>query len=152
MKKHFKDLFKHNSWANDRLLQTLEENSISAPDILKIYGHIVSAQMVWLLRIKGLPTSPFPLWELYKLRELRTMTEESDRNWLDYMEGHRMDTFEEMIFYKNTQDRKFESTILQIINQVLSHSSYHRGQIARLLRERGIDPPQTDYIFYKRTH
>ena len=152
MKKHFKDLFKHNSWANDRLLQTLEENSISDPDILKIYGHIVSAQMVWLLRIKGLPTSPFPLWELYKLRELRTMTEESDRNWLDYMEGHRMDTFEEMIFYKNTQDRKFESTILQIINQVLSHSSYHRGQIARLLRERGIDPPQTDYIFYKRTH
>ena len=151
MKKHFKDLFEHNSWANQRVLITLEEMNTQDMEILRIFGHIISAQLVWLHRIKGLPTSPFPLWEQYKLSELRSMREESANNWNNYIDSHKMETFEEMIFYTNSQGRKYESTIRQIMNQVLSHSSYHRGQIATLLRRKGMDPPVTDYIFYKRT-
>ena len=32
----------------------------------------------------------------------------------------------------------------------VNHSTYHRGQIASNLKEHGIEPLVTDYIFYKR--
>ena len=150
VRKHFVDLIKYNDWANQRILITLEKMPEVNDRLLLLYGHLISAQIVWLNRIKDLPTSPFPLWTDYNLSELRTMTEESTANWISYMDEHRMETFEEMIFYKNTADKNFESTIREIITHVVNHSTYHRGQIAMELRSMGIDPPLTDYIAYTR--
>ncbi|ELR72856.1 DinB protein [Fulvivirga imtechensis AK7] len=150
MKKHFRDLFQYNDWANQRVLITLEQSDFKNEKLLLLFSHLLSAQIVWLNRIKDIPTSPFPIWEQYKLRELRSMTEESSSNWLNYLDTHKFETFEEMVFYKNSNGRKFENTIREIINQVINHSSYHRGQIASLLKEEGIEPPVTDYIAYAR--
>ena len=150
MKKYFLDLFEYNKWANERMLIELEQMDQPTERLILIYGHLISAQILWLNRIKDLPTAPFPLWHVYKLRELRTMTEESTTNWVNYLNDHKFETFEEMIFYKNTKGRKYESTIREIITQVISHSAYHRGQMALLLRESGIEPPPTDYIAYRR--
>lgn len=151
MKKHFIDLLKYNDWANQRVLITLEEHEINDEEILKLYSHVLSAQIVWLNRIIDIPTSPFPLWEVYNLRELRSMTEESARNWMNYMETHRFETFEEMIFYKNTKGKKFENTIREIISHVINHSTYHRGQIAAKISVKGLEAPVTDYIAYARS-
>ena len=151
MKKHFRDQLKYNEWANYRVLKSLEEFDGEDQELLKLFSHILSAQIIWLNRIKGLPTSPFPVWEEYKLSELSTMTEESSNNWNDYMGEHKLETFEEMIFYSNSEGKKFESTIREIIAHMLLHSAYHRGQIARSLRDKGGEPASTDYILYARS-
>ena len=150
MKKHFRDLLKYNAWANYRMLVTLEENEVKDDKMLLMYSHILSAQYIWLNRIKGLPTSPFPVWEQYKLRELRTMSEETDTNWDSYLEDYSMEAFEEMIFYTDSKGRKHENTIREIIGHMTHHASYHRGQLAIMMREHGITPPPTDYILYCR--
>lgn len=150
MKKHFRDLIQYNDWANMRVLITLEQSDFKNERLLQLFSHLISAQIIWLNRIKDIPTSPFPLWEQYKLRELRTMTEESTTNWLNYMDHHKFETFEEMIFYKNSSEKKFENTIREVITHVVNHSTYHRAQIATLLKEEGIEPPVTDYIVYAR--
>ncbi len=150
MKRHFKSQIAYNNWANERVLESLEDQQVTEPKILEIYGHMVSSQIIWLLRIKGLPTSPFPLWENYNKVELRSMTEESSRNWINYLEEHKFDTFEEMISYVNSKEITYESTIREIVSHMLLHSAYHRGQIAVLLRERGLVPPVTDHIAYSR--
>ncbi|MEM1405172.1 MAG: DinB family protein [Bacteroidota bacterium] len=150
MKNHFKDLIRFNDWANQRMLITLEENEVSDDNVLTLFSHIISNQIVWLNRIKDLPTSPFPLWEKYKLRELRTMTMESSTNWSNYLEEHQFQTFEEMIFYKNSKEKRYESTIREIITHVLENSTYHRGQLALSMKKLNIEPPCTDYIQYAR--
>lgn len=150
MKKYFTDLFNYNDWANRRVLIILEENQIQDEELLKLYSHVLSAQIIWLNRIKDIPTSPFPIWEVYNLRELRSMTEESSANWENYLDKHTSQTFKEMINYQNSEGKKYESTLEEIITHVISHSAYHRGQIAKKLRERGIAPPDTDYIIYAR--
>lgn len=150
MKKHFRNLMEYNNWANERLFIVMEDHQIEDRKMFDIFGHLISAQIVWLLRIRGLPTSPFPLWESYNQVELKSMLEESSRNWMNYMDTHKMDTFEEMIFYADTKGKKQESTIRQIISQVLLHSSHHRGQLCLLLREKGFDPPSVDYIAFNR--
>ena len=150
MKKHFRNLMEYNSWANERLFYAMEDHDVEDRRMLDILGHIISTQIIWLLRIKGLPTSPFPLWESYNKVEIHSMLEESSRNWTNYMNEHKMDTFEEMIFYTDTKGKKRESTIRQIISQVLIHSSHHRGQLCLMLRDLGFDPPSLDYIAFSR--
>jgi uncharacterized damage-inducible protein DinB len=150
MKEHFRDLLIYNQWANYRILVALEELKSPNDTHLSLFSHILSAQIIWLNRIKALATSPFPIWEQYKLTELRSMTEESSANWINYLDKHRFDTFEEMIFYTNSIGEKHENTIREIISHVLNHSTYHRGQIAKQLRKIGVQPPDTDYIIYAR--
>ncbi|MEP2773128.1 MAG: DinB family protein [Fulvivirga sp.] len=150
MKNHFIDLLRYNDWANSRILITLEESEVDDKDILQLYSHTLSAQIIWLNRIKDIPVSPFPLWETYNLRELRSMTEESSRNWMSFIQAHPNQTFEEMINYQNSAGKKFENTLRQIIAHVINHSTYHRGQLATKLKEQGIQPPATDYIVFAR--
>ena len=150
MKKYFRNLFKYNDWANQQILITLENSSIKNDQVVIVFGHMISAQIIWLNRIKELPTSPFPLWERYKVRELKSMVEESSRNWLNYLDEHQLETFEEMIYYTNSKGIKYESTIGDIITHVIAHSAYHRGQVATLLKNEGIQPPVTDFIHFKR--
>ena len=150
MKKHFIDLFEYNDWANQRMLITLEKADMNDQRLIVLFGHLISAQIIWLNRIKDLPTSPFPLWEEYKVRELRSMTEESTSNWITYLHEHKFDTFEEMIFYKSTEGKKYENTIREIITHVVNHSTYHRAQMATRMKELNIQPPVTDYIAYRR--
>ncbi len=150
MKKHFTDLFEYNDWANQRMIITLEEAESEDYQLLLLLSHLISSQIVWLNRIKDLPTSPFPLWEKYKLRELRTMNEESTANWIEFIRKHRPDTFEEMIFYKNSKGTKYESTLREIITHVVNHSTYHRAQMVMVMKKLQIQPPVTDYIAYRR--
>jgi uncharacterized damage-inducible protein DinB len=38
------------------------------------------------------------------------------------------------------------ATWTETVVQVAMHSAYHRGQVARRLRELGVEPPMTDYV------
>lgn len=119
--------------------------------LLSLFSHLLSSQIIWHNRIKGLPTSPFPLWEVYKLTELKSMIDESYSNWMNYLEkDHHNETFEEMIFYKDSKGDKHESTIKQIIIHVINHSTHHRAQMSVRMRDLGITPPVTDFIVYSR--
>ncbi len=54
------------------------------------------------------------------------------------------------IAYVNSKGEAFESTVGDILLHVAQHGAYHRGQIARLLREAGHTPPYTDFIQFAR--
>ena len=150
MKKYFKGLFKYNHWANMRVLIALEKGDIKDDKALSLFSHLLSAETVWWLRIRGLPTAPFPLWEQYSINELKTMTEETGAKWKEYLKNHKFETFEEMIFYQDSSGKKRETVIREIITQVVTHSAYHRGQISQRLRELEMTPPEIDYIHFQR--
>jgi uncharacterized damage-inducible protein DinB len=40
------------------------------------------------------------------------------------------------------------ATFAESVLQVAMHSTYHRGQVARRLREMDVDPPATDFIVW----
>lgn len=151
MKKHFLELFKYDHWANLRILGLIEDKDIKDGHIIKLFSHLLSAKIIWHHRIKDLPTSPFPLWEIYKIREIKSMIEDSNTIWKTYLEKeHPSGIYEEMIFYKNMKGDKCESVVRQILAHVVNHGTYHRAQIASRMRDLGIDPPNTDFITFSR--
>lgn len=150
MKSHYENLFNYNHWANDLCLQGLENAVNPPPKTLSLFSHILSAQFIWLHRILDLPTTPFPLWEEYNLRELRSMIEEGTERWLKFIDNYPNDNFGEVINYTNTKGNKYNSSVLEIITHVINHGTYHRGQIALLMRKSELNPAVTDYIVHQR--
>jgi len=55
-----------------------------------------------------------------------------------------------VIKYRNTAGTPFEGPLWPMLQHVVNHSSYHRGQIATLLRQLGAKPMATDLIVFHR--
>jgi uncharacterized damage-inducible protein DinB len=150
MKSYFLDLLRYNLWANQRILGVVSQNNIEDDDVMRLMSHLVSAEIIWLHRVEGLPTSPFPPWEVYKLRELESMVDESNVRWVKFLKNYKVDTLEEVIHYKNSHKKTFENRLKDIITHTINHSTHHRSQISLRLRQLNIDPPPLDFIIFKR--
>jgi uncharacterized damage-inducible protein DinB len=50
------------------------------------------------------------------------------------------------VTYKNSQGEDWTSRVEDILQHVIMHSVYHRGQIATEMRAAGLTPASTDFI------
>lgn len=148
MKQFFLKWYSYNAWANRTIITCLEQQSVKDEKILTILGHLVSANFIWLNRIKGLPKSEFKLWGDYSLSQLKQMVEDADAQWMDFIKNN--DDFNRLLKYNNYVGDYYESNVEQIMIHLVNHGSYHRGQVAMLLRQKGFEPVNTDYITYDR--
>jgi uncharacterized damage-inducible protein DinB len=148
MKQYFLKLYQYNAWCNQRVLSALKRQSVSDEKILSITGHIVAAQFLWLHRIKGLPPPDVKLWGDYSMDQLDEMAESISIQWVSFVES--TEDFNRDLMYTNYTGDPFINNVEQIMIHLVNHSSYHRGQIALLLRQKGFEPVNTDYITYDR--
>jgi uncharacterized damage-inducible protein DinB len=148
MKQYFLKLYRYNAWASKRVLGTLQRQDVRDEKILTLMGHIVAAQFLWLHRIKGLPAPDVKLWGDYSLEQVLTMTEKAGNEWLEFVES--TDNFNRELTYKNYVNELYTNNVENIMIHLVNHSSYHRAQIAMLLRQKGFEPINTDFITYDR--
>lgn len=111
-------------------------------------GHMLAAQFLWLHRIKGLPAPDVKLWGNYSLQDLQTMNEKISKQWLDFVESNEQ--FDRLLSYTNYTGQPFSNNVEMIMIHLVNHSSYHRAQVAMLLRQLGYEPVNTDFITYDR--
>lgn len=148
MKKYFSKLYQYNAWANQRVLHCLERQSVTDEKILSLMGHVAAAETLWLHRIRGLPKPTVKLWDNYSLGELETMFEGIDHQWLQYIEA--TENFDRELSYTNYTGSPFTNNVESIMIHTANHASYHRAQVAMLLRQNGLEPVNTDFITYDR--
>lgn len=148
MKKYFLKLYQYNAWATKRVIGTLVRQKVEDPKILSLLGHVVAAQFLWLHRIKGLPPPDVKLWGDYTLEQLISMAEDAARKWLEFVES--TDNFDREMTYRNYVGEPYTNNVEMIMIHLVNHSSYHRAQIAMLLRQTGYEPINTDFITYDR--
>ena len=148
MKEYFLKLYQYNAWANNRVLGELTKQKVNHDKILTLMSHLLSAQFLWLHRIKGLKPPAYELWKKYSLDELLKMGEEAGKLWLTFIQEN--DNFNRELVYKNYIGNAYKNNVEQIMIHLVNHCSYHRGQIALLMRENKFEPVNTDYITYDR--
>lgn len=148
MKKYFLKLYQYNAWASDRVLKCLNSQGVKDEKILTLMGHIVAAQFLWLHRIKGLPAPKVKLWGSYTLAQLLDMAADAGKQWIEYVET--TDDFDRELTYRNYVNDPYTNNVETIMIHLVNHSSYHRAQIAMLLRQKGMEPVNTDFITYDR--
>ena len=148
MKKYFLKLYQYNAWATRRVIGTLIRQDVHDEKILSLLGHVVAAQFLWLHRIKGLPAPDVKLWGNYSLDQLQEMSQQASSQWIEFVE--HTDNFDRELTYKNYVNEPYTNNVESIMIHLVNHSSYHRAQIAMLLRQKGFDPINTDFITYDR--
>ncbi|MGC4022505.1 MAG: DinB family protein [Cyclobacteriaceae bacterium] len=148
MKKYFLKLYQYNAWANKRVLSCLKQQNVSQEKILSLMGHIAAAEMLWLHRIKNLPKPDVKLWSNYSLQEIEKMLIKIDPDWISFIET--IEQFDRELSYKNYTGDQFTNNVEDIMIHTANHASYHRAQVAMLLRQNGFEPVNTDFITYDR--
>jgi uncharacterized damage-inducible protein DinB len=148
MKDYFLKIYKYNVWANKKVINTLKKQQVADKKILTLMSHVLSALNIWLARIENRSTEHYPLWQMYDIDQLEEMADDIGARWLLYIE--RNEKFDGVLIYKNYVGLPYENKIENIMIHLVNHSTYHRAQIATLLRQAGLEPINTDFITYDR--
>jgi uncharacterized damage-inducible protein DinB len=149
MKSYFKKLFQYTNWANQLLAEALQQNAITDEYSWKLLSHMVNAQTIWLDRIRK-QESRLQVWDLHPMEQIPTLLVENGQSWLNYLETVNPDALEQVFSYTTSKGDAFHSVVSDVLTQVTNHSTYHRGQIVKTMRELGFTLPGTDYITYCR--
>jgi uncharacterized damage-inducible protein DinB len=149
LRDYFVHLFKYNDWATRQTAESIVNLKKKNNKSEELLSHIISAQKIWLNRILGRNTVIDP-WHKLTQEDWIPQSIPITAEWINLLESFKENDFERRIEYTNTKGEKFFNTVKDIIVQVINHSTYHRAQIAQLVRQSGGEPAKTDYIIYQR--
>jgi uncharacterized damage-inducible protein DinB len=136
----------YDAWANRATADALLGQSPPPPRALRWMAHIVGAQWLWLLRLGFEDAERLAVWPELSPEETVEHVERLAGDWPRYLDGISGGELEGSIAYSNSKGERWTSHVRDVIEHVVIHSAYHRGQIAAELRASGMEPPYTDYI------
>lgn len=146
---HLSTLVSHLAWADDRVLASLRSATDPDPACLELFAHVLAAEHVWLARLKG-ATPHHPVWPTLTLEQCAGLVQANQRELAAFVAALTPEDLPRAITYVNSAGQTFTSSIEDILLHVYMHGSYHRGQIAWVLRRGGGVPMPTDYIAFVR--
>lgn len=112
--------------------------------------HIMFVEWLWLERWQGRSPSGPPLGEFSDLASIRARWQQLENDLLIFVRALSASDLERVIHYRNTKGNPFSDRMWQMLQHLVNHGTYHRGQITTLLRQLGATPVATDMIAFYR--
>ena len=126
----------------------MRDVGVSHGSVWGTLGHIVWGEWRWLGRWRSQApsgTSPLECTELEALiRRCQEIQSEQER----FVAALRTADLERPLSYESPPGTRWTYTLGQMLQHVVNHSTYHRGQVAAMLRQAGVAPPATDYLVF----
>ncbi len=149
-----KSLFDYDYWANRAALESL--NTVPGgcrpgEGALRIFGHIVGAQQLWLARFNNPNPPNAQPWPAATIDDCRSAVDALHERWTVLLDSLMPEKLADDLTYRNTKGVEFKTWIEGILMHLIVHSAYHRGQVAASVRAAGGQPAATDYVVYLRT-
>lgn len=163
MKTVLYQLAAYNLWANGLLaglIQTLPPAEQTKPVPSSFPGlhatllHMWDAESIW--------------WQRLKLQEQILRPSENvegdtgavvrglllqSKQWADWVQAAHGHMLEHEFIYRSLKREQFKQPVYQMLLHLFHHNSYHRGQLAAMLRQLNVSKiPQTDFIVWSRSH
>lgn len=147
MKNFYEDFFFYNYQVNQDLAHSFQSYNYEVGDeIIRLANHILNAQQIWIDRIKGKETLASP-WEDFPLSSFEKRNKELFDVTLDLISKRDL---EETVSFQTFAGRELEKKISDVLTHLVNHSTYHRGQIALLMRSGGFEPVKSDFIYFRK--
>ena len=147
MKPFFEELFRYNQHCNQQLIDIFEREAARVDEkSVALFSHILNAHHIWNNRIRGRKTE-YGVWDGHAIPAFDVINRRNHEETWSILAAADLTA---PIAYQTTAGKPFANTVRDTLFHVINHSTYHRGQLASLCRQNGMEPPITDYIFYKR--
>jgi len=155
-----RELFAFNAWANHRVLTAVE--ALTAEQFTKPLGssfssvrdtlaHICGVEWVWLERLQGRSPASIPEAKEYPdLAALCARWADTEKRWLEYLSRLDQSELDEEVDYKTLSYGAARDRRWQMMQHVVNHGTYHRGQVIAMLRQLGAKGVGTDLISFYR--
>jgi uncharacterized damage-inducible protein DinB len=142
----YRRLFAYDKWGNLATLDSIRLATLAPSSrACAVLAHLIGAGNIWLDRVHG-RAATLEVWPTLSLDQCAAGFAELDAGWSAFIEKLKTADVERKIKYVNSKGERWESTIGDILMHVALHGTYHRGQIAMLIRESGNPPAYTDFI------
>jgi uncharacterized damage-inducible protein DinB len=116
-----------------------------------LIAHLAMARRLWLFRLGASAEGPADLFPRgMTLPRAQALLADTEQAWTAYLDGLDDAALARKFTYRSLEGPKFRNVVEDILTQLFGHSSYHRGQIAQLVRRLGGTPAETDFVFWSR--
>jgi uncharacterized damage-inducible protein DinB len=146
-------MFEYHRWADERLLtacslltdaQYAHHVGGSFPSLRAVVAHLAASALAWSTRLEGGEVTTI-------LTEAQVPTIEAAMRHLVHSyevfgrEAVRpADELNQTFTYRNTRGVQISLPRWAVLRHLVNHGTYHRGQMASMLRQLGVAPPPTD--------
>jgi uncharacterized damage-inducible protein DinB len=148
-------------WARDRLIEAIEpltaeqynrDLGSSFKSIRETVTHLYAAEWAWYLRWHGeSPTALLPADRFPDFAALKQAWIEHEAKMRAYVGSLTEADVTRVFEFTLLSGQKGASPIGQMVQHVVNHASYHRGQVTTMLRQLGVTPGKSmDMIAYFR--
>lgn len=153
-------LYDFNSWANERTRaacaplsgeQFTRDLGSSFRSVRDTLVHLYSGEWLWLERWRGNAPTAFP--QAADFPDLATIEQrwaKVDRGLHEFVASLKAGDLTRTLKYRMMSGKEMESPYGQMLHHLANHGTYHRGQIATMLRQLGAKPNSTDLIAFYR--
>lgn len=173
-----RDLYAYNHWSNRRMFSVLDKLSdqqftsvmqSSFPSIQESVLHILAAEWIWLKRWTGaspratvsdtttasamhsaLSNGGVALGTIATLSGLREFADSIEQERQRYLGTLNEANLAARLHYTDMGGKEFSMPLAQLLQHVVNHGTYHRGQVTTLLRQLGAETISLDMVFFFR--
>jgi uncharacterized damage-inducible protein DinB len=155
-------LYEYDRWANNRVLQavsTLGEEQFtrdlggSFRSVRDTLAHIIGGEWIWLAYWKDPPHTSTLLADLRKRRDalfspdalpnvvaVQAKWAEVEKEQAEFVNRVTNESLETMLPFRTAQAK-----LVHLMLHLANHSTYHRGQVALMMRQLQAEPLATDF-------
>ncbi len=157
-------LLDYHYWARDRVLdavaplapeQFTRDLGNSFPSVRDTLAHNIAAESIWLSRWRGTSATALPPGDRFPdLAAIRAEWTRMEGEVREFLRVLGPDGVERVYPYKLFNGTAASQPFWQMLQHVVNHASYHRGQVTTMLRQMGCQPPKSMDMstFYRERH
>ena len=138
--------FRYHTWATATLAEVVAD--AGDPLALRPLAHALTADRVWLLRLRGQPSEGVALWPDLDAEGCRSLARRNAEAYAELLAS--TDDPDATVTYETTDGVAHETAVGDVLDHVLFPAAHHRGQASAALRADGTAPPWVDFIAWVR--
>lgn len=135
------------AWADARTLQSLRDMANPPAQALDLFAHMLGAEHEWLSRVQGTKGTT-PIWPKLTLDRCASLARENHAGYSKLVSELAAGGGDRLVTYRTSKGAEHTSSLEDILLHVAHHGTYHRGQVALLVRASGGEAIATDYILF----
>ncbi|MCZ8216191.1 MAG: hypothetical protein O9262_08130 [Cyclobacteriaceae bacterium] len=142
----FSSLFKQNHEANEDFIMLFEKHNKIPIKCIEIFAHIINVHELWLNRITNVEDGEVKAWRSLSKEDFSTHNADNYYITLGLLASESYGKIYNWNFsYTNQDGKQIERSLTDAYIHIISHSTYHRGQLAYILKQHGISLPEKQF-------
>lgn len=146
MNTFFKELFDYNNFCNQEFLQLMIKDPVAVSErSMQLLSHAVNVHHLWNCEID----QSTPFYTAWVCRPPAELKKDNRKNYFDSLLIIDQYNLDKTVTHTTSNGAAFTSSIRDILFHIINHSTYHRAQVSIEIKQMGMEPPATDYIYFK---